>query len=301
MKKMMSKTAGRIGKTESGGRKQAVAGKSGMRRRTTGSSVKKDNRVRAAKGSAGRSTPESEGIRLNKLIADSGIASRRKVDEMIIEGRVTVNGRTVTGLGLRIDPAKDKVAVDGEHLRTSVKKLYILLNKPVGIITTVSDEKNRKTVIDLIKAGERVFPVGRLDYNTSGLLLLTNDGELANALMHPSGEMKKSYIVKLSKPLEERHRVKLSEGVVIDGRRTAGCEIRFPFRKDFMTILMTIHEGRNRQVRKMFEKYGYFVRGLDRTEYAGLKQTGLKPGAWRFLNAAEVAKLYRDTGLEKSS
>ena len=245
-----------------------------------------------------KSVTPAEGTRLNKFIADSGTASRRKVDEMISEGRITVNGKTVLGPGMRIDPGKDKVQVDGEPVRNSAKKVYYILNKPKGIITSVSDEKNRTTVIDLIKPAERIFPVGRLDYDSSGLLLLTNDGELANRLMHPSGEVRKSYLVRLSKPLEEKHRLKIQGGVVLEGRKTAECEIVFPRKNDHQTALITIHEGRNRQIRNMFEKYGYFVRELDRVEYAGIKAESLKRGGWRKLQPNEVNRLYRIAGLK---
>lgn len=260
--------------------------------------------------SAGKKTPDSavseyvpsgkEGIRLNKYLASCGVASRRKVEELILEGRVTVNGDTVTTLGEKVEPEKDKIAVDGETIRHSTKKVYILLNKPKGIITSVSDDKNRTTVIDLIKENERIFPVGRLDYDTSGLLLLTNDGELANRLMHPSWEMKKTYLVTLSRPLEEKHRLKITDGVYVEGRRTAECTIRFPRRNDYENLLITLHEGRNRQVRKMFEQYGYFVRELERTEYAGLKCGDLKKGDWRKLSADEVKLLYKHSGLEQA-
>jgi len=219
---------------------------------------------------------------------------------LILEGRVTVNGETVITLGEKVEPEKDKIAVDGETIRHSTKKVYILLNKPKGIITSVSDEKNRTTVIDLIKENERIFPVGRLDYDTSGLLLLTNDGELANRLMHPSWEMKKTYLVTLSRPLEEKHRLKITDGVYVEGRRTAECTIRFPRRNDYENLLITLHEGRNRQVRKMFEQYGYFVRELERTEYAGLKCGDLKKGDWRKLTVDEVKSLYKHSGLEQA-
>ncbi len=217
---------------------------------------------------------------------------------MILEGRVTVNGETVLTLGDKVDPLKDKIALDGETIRQSDKKVYILLNKPKGIITSVSDEKNRTTVVDIVKGHTRIFPVGRLDYDTSGLLLLTNDGELANRLMHPSWEMKKTYLVSLSRPLEEKHRIKITEGVFVDGRRTAECVIRFPKRNNYQTLLITIHEGRNRQVRRMFENYGYFVRDLDRTEYAGIKVGTLRPGESRNLTAEEIKSLYKQSGLD---
>lgn len=229
--------------------------------------------------------------RLNKFIAANGYSSRRKVDELILQGRVTVNGNTVTSLGFKITPGQDKVAVDGENLRTDTKKIYIILNKPKGVITSVSDEKHRETVIDLIKIKEKIFPVGRLDYNTSGLLLLTNDGMLANALMHPSSRIYKKYLVKLSKPLEEKHKLKLTGGIKLEGRKTAPCKIQFIRKNDFENLYISIYEGRNRQVRNMFEHYGYFVRELERVEYAGIGMEHLRPGQWRYLNAAEAAML----------
>lgn len=233
-------------------------------------------------------------VRLNKFIASNGYSSRRKVDELIEQGRVTVNKNTVVELGFKIDPSRDKVAVDGEYIRTSVKKIYIMLNKPQGVITTVSDDKHRTTVIDLIKMKEKIFPVGRLDYNTTGLLLLTNDGELANKLMHPKSEIYKTYFVKLSKPLEEKHRLKLTGGINLEDKKTAPCVIRYPKKNNnYQDLYISIYEGRNRQVRKMFEFYGYFVRDLKRTEYAGLKLGDLKEGQWEKLDAEQVKRLHQ--------
>lgn len=230
-------------------------------------------------------------IRLNKFIASNGISSRRKIDEMIEQGRVTINGHTIKELGFKIDPDKDKVALDGERIKTDTKKIYIILNKPKEIITSVSDDKHRTTVIDLIKIREKIFPVGRLDYNTTGLLLLTNDGDFANKLMHPKHEIYKTYFVTLSKPLEEKHRIKLIGGIKLEGKKTSPCKIRFMKRDDYTNLYISIHEGRNRQVRNMFEHYGYFVRELHRVEYAGLKLSGLKEGQWRYLNQNEISKL----------
>jgi len=230
-------------------------------------------------------------VRLNKFIAANGISSRRKIDEMILQERVTVNGKTVNELGFKIDPGFDKVKVDGELVRTDTKKVYLILNKPKGIITSVKDEKRRTTVIDLIKLNQKIFPVGRLDYNTSGLLLLTNDGEFANHLMSPKSRIHKTYYVELSKPLEEKHRLKLCEGIKLDGIRTAPAKIKFLKKSDFHKLYISIYEGKNRQIHNMFEHYGYFVRELMRVEYAGLKLDGLKEGRWRFLTAEEVSKL----------
>ncbi|MBK8551916.1 MAG: rRNA pseudouridine synthase [Ignavibacteria bacterium] len=231
-------------------------------------------------------------VRLNKFIASNGVSSRRKVDELITQGRVTVNGDTVVELGFKVNPETDKVQVDGENIRVSTKKIYLILNKPNGVITSVSDEKHRTTVIDLIKSKDKIFPVGRLDYNTTGLLLLTNDGELANKLMHPKGEIYKTYFVKLSKPLEEKHRLKLTEGIKLEGKETAPSKIRYPKKNNnYQDLYISIYEGRNRQVRNMFEHYGYFVRELERTEYAGLKIGDLRQGEWRKLTPEEITKL----------
>ena len=233
-------------------------------------------------------------IRLNKFIASNGYSSRRKIDELIEQGRVTVNKNTVVELGFKIDPSKDKVAVDGEYIRTSVKKIYIMLNKPQGVVTTVSDDKHRTTVIDLVNMKDKIFPVGRLDYNTTGLLLLTNDGDLANKLMHPKSEIYKTYFVKLSKPLEEKHRLKLTGGINLEDKKTAPCLIRYPKKNNnYQDLYISIYEGRNRQVRKMFEFYGYFVRELKRTEYAGLKLGDLKESQWKKLDAEQVKRLHQ--------
>lgn len=208
-----------------------------------------------------------------------------------MQGRVTVNNKTVYELGFKIDPDKDKISVDGEPVKSEVKKIYILLNKPKGVITTVSDDKKRTTVIDLVKVNRKIFPVGRLDYNTGGLLLLTNDGEFANELMKPENQIYKTYYVELSKPLEERIKKKLCGGIMLDGRKTRPAVIRFPNKNDYTRLLISIHEGRNRQIHNMFEKFGYFVRELYRTEYAGLNIGNLREGQWRYLKADEVNKL----------
>lgn len=190
--------------------------------------------------------------------------------------------------GFKIDPRKDKINVDGVPIKISSKKIYILLNKPENVISSVSDEKRRKTVIDLVKIKERIFPIGRLDYDTTGLILLTNDGEFANRLMHPKFKVEKTYLVRISRPLEEKHKIKLMNGIKIEGRKTSPCRISYPKRNDFTLVSITIREGRNRQVRNMFEHYGYFVRSLHRSEYGTLKPTGLKPGEWRYLTEKEL-------------
>lgn len=234
---------------------------------------------------------ENNLIRINKFIAMHSDIARRTVDEYILQGRITINGISINQPGFKINPEKDKVSVDGEPIKISTKKIYIILNKPINVISSVSDEKRRKTVVDLIKIRERIFPIGRLDFDTTGLILLTNDGDFANKLMHPKFKVEKTYLVEISRPLEERHKIKLMNGIKIEGRKTSPCTISFPKRNDFTYVSITIHEGRNRQVRNMFEHYGYFVRSLHRSAYGPLTVTGLKPGEWRYLNAKEIEDL----------
>ena len=232
--------------------------------------------------------------RINKFIATHGKIARRTVDEYILQGRINVNGITITEPGTKIIPSKDKVYVDGELIKTDNKKVYIILNKPEGVISSVSDEKRRKTVVDMIKIKERIFPIGRLDYNTTGLILLTNDGDFANKLMHPKFNVVKTYKVKLSRPLEEKHKIKLINGINIDGSKTSKCQIIFPKRHDFSLVSITIHEGRNHQIKNMFEHFGYFVRDLHRSEYGGLTLKGLNPREWRYLTAVEINLLVKN-------
>jgi pseudouridine synthase len=229
--------------------------------------------------------------RLNKFISASGLSSRRKIDELILQGRVTINSRTVSELGIKIDPEKDIVKVDGETIRKKSNFIYVLLNKPAGYITTLNDEKNRRTVMDLIGVNQRIYPVGRLDYETEGLLLLTNDGELANKLMHPKFEITKTYQAKLNRPIEEKTLQRLERGVLIDGRKTSVAKVNIVPNTGKTQIRISIHEGRNRQVRKMLESVGLFVRKLKRIGYANLNDNGLKIGGWRYLTSKEVSEL----------
>lgn len=240
-------------------------------------------------------------IRLNKFIASSGFTARRKADELIKSGRVAVNSKVVTGLGTKIKPETDIVRVDGELIKPPSEKkqkyIYILLNKPAGYVTTTSDEKNRPTVLDLVKIRQRIYPVGRLDYDTEGLLLLTNDGELANRLMHPKYGVYKTYVVKINKPIDEKSLAKLREGVKIEGgrerrsRMTSEARINVVPKSDGKQLRISIHEGRNRQVRKMLEAVGCYVRRLRRIEYANLTIKGMRDGEWRYLSGEEVKKL----------
>ena len=240
-----------------------------------------------------------DSVRLNKFISTSGYAARRKADELILSGRVSVNSKTVTVPGTKIEPEKDVVKIDGEPVKRSRhdKLIYILLNKPRGYVTTTSDDKNRQTVLDLVRVKQRIYPVGRLDYNSQGLLLLTNDGELANKLMHPRFRVFKTYSVKLNKPVDEISLKRLKNGVMIDGRKTAEAKVSVIPKTGNKQIRISIHEGRNRQVRRMLEAVGLFIRKLNRVEYAGLKDKALKQGQWKYLSNKEVRILKNSAGV----
>lgn len=232
--------------------------------------------------------------RLQKVISRAGITSRREAENLILAGRVAVNGIVVTQLGTQVIPGKDKVLVDGKII-SGEKHVYILLNKPKGIITSRHDPKGRKTVIDLLAAiPERIYPVGRLDYNTEGLLLLTNDGALTHGLLHPSRHIYKTYIAKIASFPDEDKLDKLRAGINLSDGKTAPAKIRITNidREKGMTALeVIIHEGKNRQIRRMFEAIGYPVRNLKRVQFASLTLEGLRRGQYRFLTDAEVEEL----------
>jgi 23S rRNA pseudouridine2605 synthase len=249
------------------------------------------------KSSGQKETFETQLVRLNKFIASCGVASRRKADELIQEGKVQVNGRTVTELGVRIDPRKDKVIVNGKQATILDEPVYILLNKPKDAITTSSDERGRATVMDYVRIRQRVFPIGRLDRNTTGVLLLTNDGEFANRLMHPKFEVQKAYTVTLSKPLSRDDASKLAKGIRLSDGVTSPAEVFFIPGGKNKEIGIVIHEGRNKQVHRMFEALGYKVNKLDRVAYAGLTYEGLPRGKWRFLTKQETLHLKKLAGM----
>lgn len=234
--------------------------------------------------------------RLQKIIAEAGITSRRKAEELILQGRVMVNGQVVIQLGSKADPERDHVKVDGKLLRPVRRRVYLLLNKPVGYVSTVSDPQHRPTVISLVARDgikERVYPVGRLDYHSSGLLLLTNDGELANLLMSPASGVPRTYHVKLEARPGPPDLQKLAEGIVLDGRRTAPCQIRPLADREKPWYEITLVEGRYHQVRRMFERVGQSVVKLKRVRIAFLTDRDLSPGQFRHLTAAEVERLRR--------
>ena len=231
-------------------------------------------------------------IRLQKHLADCGIASRRKAEELIENKKVKVNGR-IASLGDKVDPVRDKVTVSGKTVVSVNKKVYIMLHKPRGFVSTVSDELGRKCVTDLVKdVGVRVFPVGRLDKDSEGLLLMTNDGEFSNSLTHPSKHVTKTYRVTVGGAVSEEQTVTLSLGVEIDGKKTLPCDCFVAERKADRTVLIfIITEGRNRQIRKMCEAVGLNVLRLKRTEIAGVKLGMLPQGKWRDLNEKEMKRL----------
>ena len=238
-------------------------------------------------------------VRLNRFIAMAGIASRRKAEELILNGSVTINKDVVTDLSTKVSPSTDHVAVNGRTISIEEKLVYLVLNKPKDYITTAKDEKNRKTVYDLVRTRERIFPVGRLDRNTTGVLLFTNDGELANRLMHPSHQVDKSYHVEVTAGVQAKDLEKMKKGVHIEDGKTAPARISpIPGTKN-RNLIITIHEGRNRQVRRMLESLGYEVKRLDRVEYAGLTSEGLRRGRWRYLSRPEVQMLKKTAGLDK--
>ena len=231
-------------------------------------------------------------IRLQKHLAECGVASRRKAEELIEAGKVKINGH-IAEIGAKVDPKRDKVTVRGKAVVPVNEKVYIMLNKPRGFVTTMSDELGRKTVSDLVAdAGNRIFPVGRLDRDSEGLLIMTNDGDFANKLTHPSSHVNKTYRVTVKGVAEEEQILQMKEGIVLDGRKTLPCDCFVAERKPDRTVLIfVLNEGRNRQIRRMCEEVGLEVLRLKRTEIAGVKLGMLPQGKWRPLNEREMRRL----------
>lgn len=233
-------------------------------------------------------------VRLQKYMADLGIASRRKSEQMIADGMVKVNGRTAA-IGDKVNPKRDKVTVRGRKIAAGAKakRYYIMLNKPRGYVTTMSDEMGRKCVAELVKdIPARIYPVGRLDRDSEGLLLMTNDGEFTNRVTHPSKHVYKVYRVTVRPAINEEQLVEMSSGMVIDGKKTAPAEVRVVQREEGRCVLeIILREGRNRQIRKMCEQLGLEVPRLKRIAVGQVKLGGLKSGAWRELTKDEVHRL----------
>lgn len=230
--------------------------------------------------------------RLQKYMATCGVASRRKCEEIILEGRVTVNGEIIKELGFKVTPDTDKVLVDSKPIHLEEKKLYIALHKPEGVVSTVKDERNRKTIIDLVDVKERVYPIGRLDYNTSGLILLTNDGDVYNKLIHPREEVNKVYIAVIKGIPNKGAILQFCNGVDIGGYITAKAKFRILEElTDKCKVKITIHEGKNRQIRKMCDAIGYPVIALKRVAVGKINLGTLEKGKWRSLDAEEVEYL----------
>lgn len=231
--------------------------------------------------------------RLQKYIAEAGYTSRRKAEDLIKEGKVEVDGKIVKELGTKVS-GKERIIVEGNLLKKEEKEYY-LLNKPREVITSVSDDKNRKTVVDLIETDKRIYPVGRLDYDTTGVLLLTNDGEFANILMHPNNKIDKVYIAKIRGIIKGDAINKLKNGVIIDGKKTEKCRVKLrktDLKNNTSMVEVTIHEGRNHQVKKMFDAVGFEVLKLKRERFGIFTLQGLTSGDYRRLSPKEVAKIF---------
>jgi 23S rRNA pseudouridine2605 synthase len=238
-------------------------------------------------------------MRLNKFLAKAGVASRRAADSLIEAGRVSINGQTITELGIQVDDTRDRVAVDGKPVKIIREFVYILLHKPVSYLVTCVDNFGRPTVLDLVREHRDVIrPVGRLDYNSSGLLLLTNDGELAFRLTHPRYEIEKTYLVKCERAVSDENIEKLEKGIEIENARTAPAKIEIISRtENFSRLHITIHEGRKRQVRLMFQAVGNRVIALKRIKFSGLALGNLPEGKYRYLTGNEISSLKKAVGL----
>lgn len=239
---------------------------------------------------------EDEKIRLQKYLANSGVASRRKCEELILEGKISVNGNVVQELGTKISPNVDKVTYCGKSIQNTEKMVYILLNKPIGYVTTAKDQFNRDKVLDLVKIKERIVPVGRLDMYTSGALILTNDGDFVYKVTHPKHEITKTYTVTLKGIIENQAVDSLREGVKIDNYVTRPAKVKIlktDKEKGISRLEITIHEGKNRQVRKMCEAVGSKVIALHRSQIGEIGVKDLKIGNWRYLKEYEIRKLLK--------
>ena len=236
--------------------------------------------------------------RLQKYLAQCGVASRRKCEELILQGRVQVNGVTVTELGTKINPEKDKIKFDGKDIKQAQKLVYILLNKPIGYVTTADDQFGRDTVLDLVKVKERIVPVGRLDMYTSGALILTNDGDFVYQVTHPKHEIEKTYTVTIKGIVQNSEVEQLRNEIKIDDYITKPARVKIlktDTEKDISRLEITIHEGKNRQVRKMCEAVGRKVLALHRSKIGGIGVKDIELGKWRYLTANEVQQILKNS------
>ena len=234
--------------------------------------------------------------RLQKYLANSGVASRRKCEELILQGKVEVNGKVVTELGIKVNPEKDIVKFDGKEVKQVKKMVYILLNKPIGYVTTADDQFDRDTVLDLVKVKERIVPVGRLDMYTSGALILTNDGDFVYKVTHPKHEIEKTYTVTVKGIVQNSEVEQLRKGVKIDDYTTKPAKVKIlktDTEKDISRLEITIHEGKNRQVRKMCEAVNRKVLALHRSKIGGIGVKDIELGKWRYLQENEIQKLVK--------
>ena len=238
-------------------------------------------------------------VRINRYLSMCGVASRRKADQMVVDGKVEINHTVIRDLGTRVDPQRDKVYINGKQIVQVHDFVYLVMNKPKDTITTLSDERGRTTVMKHLHSKHRVFPVGRLDRNTTGVLLFTNDGEFANRLMHPKFGVPKSYLVTCEIAVKQEHVEQLRKGMRLDDGVTGPAEVYVIPRAKGKEVGIVIHEGRNRQVRRMFEKLGYEVRKLDRVAYGPVTKKGLARGATRSLTRQEVRGLKELAGIQE--
>ncbi len=240
-------------------------------------------------------------VRLNKFLAQAGVASRREADRMILEGKITVNGQLVQELGVKIDDEKDRVKAGGKKIEKKEGVIYLMFHKPKGYLVTLKDPFHRPTIFQLLpRFRKRVYPVGRLDFDSEGLLLLTNDGELAHRLTHPRFQVRKTYLVEVRGRPEPSRLSVLEKGIVLEGRKTAPARIRIAKGGEKKTsIQVELHEGRKREVKRMLASVGHPVVRLRRVGFAGLKLEKLKSGEWRFLTRREVLLLRKQVGLDE--
>ena len=234
--------------------------------------------------------------RLQKYLANCGVASRRKSEELIKQGKVQVNGKVITELGTKVDPSKDKVIYNGREVKETQEYVYILLNKPIDYVTTAKDQFNRQSVLDLVKVKQRVVPVGRLDMYTSGALILTNDGDFVYKVTHPKHEIEKTYTVTIAGIISNENVEKLGKGVKIDDYTTRPAKVKIlktDTEKNRSRLEITIHEGKNRQIRKMCEAVGHKVVALHRSKIAGIGVKDIELGKWRYLTKKEIEKILK--------